>query len=118
MDKIVLFHPYILKKALKMVNKVLKTRWIGQGPKVNEFEKRFKSDFANKSECIAVGSDTDALHLAYICVNINPGEGVILPVFPSLFFIYNIQSKYSNPSSCCGWWFLQVGQKVGFFFIF
>ena len=53
-----------------MVEKVLKTRWIGQGPKVDEFEKKFKSQFTNKSSCIAVGSGTDALHLAYICSNL------------------------------------------------
>ena len=106
MEKIVLFHPYIPKKALKMVNEVLKTRWIGQGPKVNEFEKRFKSDFANKSECIAVGSGTDALHLAYICANINPGDEVIVPVFtctatniPLLYIGANIKFADVDPQT-------------------
>lgn len=81
MAKTVLFHPYIPKKTSKMIKDILKTRWIGQGPKVDEFEKKFKNKFANKSRCVAVGSGTDALHLAYICSNIKSGDEVIVPVF-------------------------------------
>ena len=38
-DNIVLFHPYMPEKAKKSVNETLNTRWIGQGPKVDLFEK-------------------------------------------------------------------------------
>ena len=38
-NNIVLFHPYIPEKAKKSVNETLNTRWIGQGPKVDLFEK-------------------------------------------------------------------------------
>lgn len=81
MARIVLFHPFIPKKASSMIKDVLKTRWIGQGPKVDEFENKFKNKFANQSRCVAVGSGTDALHLAYVCSNIKPGDEVIVPVF-------------------------------------
>jgi hypothetical protein len=37
----VLFYPYIPKSSFKVVKKVLSGRWIGQGPKVEEFEKKF-----------------------------------------------------------------------------
>lgn len=81
MEKVVLFHPFVPDSALKKVNDVLGTRWIGQGPQVELFEKRFKDKFAKESHCIAVGSGTDSLHLAYICAGIKPGDEVIVPVF-------------------------------------
>lgn len=63
---IVLFHPHVPEKAIKYVTDTLKTRWIGQGPKVDLFEKKFSEKFSPNFRSIAVGSGTDALHLAYI----------------------------------------------------
>ncbi len=62
----VLFHPYISKNSFKNVKKVLSGRWIGQGPLVDKFEKKFKSLFAKRNYCLATGSGTDSLHLSYI----------------------------------------------------
>ena len=76
-----LFYPYVSKKSLKSVTDVLKTRWIGQGPLVDKFEDTFKAKFAKTNYCVAVGSGTDALHLAYILANIKKGDEVIAPVF-------------------------------------
>ena len=81
MEKIVLFHPFVPKKAKEYVNEVLNTRWIGQGPKVEQFENNFQSKFANSHNCLAVGSGTDALHLAYILAGIGEGDEVIAPLF-------------------------------------
>jgi perosamine synthetase len=80
-EGIVLFHPHIPKKAIANVTKVLKTRWIGQGPRVAEFETEFAQRFAGKGTALAVGSGTDALHLAYILAGLQPGDEVITPVF-------------------------------------
>ena len=44
-DGIVLFHPNIPAKAAFNVSEVLNTRWIGQGPRVDEFEQRFEQKF-------------------------------------------------------------------------
>jgi dTDP-4-amino-4,6-dideoxygalactose transaminase len=79
--KTVLFHPYIPKKAIQYVSDTLKSRWIGEGPKVKIFEKKFKKFFNIKGECIAVGSGTDALHLAYILAGIKKGDEVLAPLF-------------------------------------
>ena len=76
-----LFYPYVSKKSIKSVPNVLRTRWIGQGPLVDKFEKIFKKKFATTNECVAVGSGTDALHLAYILANIKKNDEVIAPVF-------------------------------------
>ena len=76
-----LFYPYVPASAVDAVSEVLKTRWIGQGPKVNEFESLFKSKFEPTHECAAVGSCTDALHLSYVLCDVKPGDEVVCPVF-------------------------------------
>lgn len=80
-SNIVLFHPHIPAKAIEYVSETLNSRWIGQGPKVDKFEKDFSEKFCNGLTCTAVGSGTDALHLAYILSDIKPGDEVIVPVF-------------------------------------
>ena len=78
---IVLFHPHIPENAAAKVSEVLSTRWIGQGPKVDEFEKLFSDRFTSGNDCLAVGSGTDALHLAYLMAGITAGDEVVVPVF-------------------------------------
>ncbi len=80
-EGIVLFHPNIPKNAERYISDVLKSRWIGQGPKVEEFESIFEEKFSNPCKSLAVGSGTDALHLSYILANIKEGDEVIVPVF-------------------------------------
>jgi dTDP-4-amino-4,6-dideoxygalactose transaminase len=78
---IVLFHPHIPENALESIGSVLQTRWIGQGPRVQEFERRFSARFGGGSPALAVGAGTDALHLAYILADLKPGDEVICPLF-------------------------------------
>ena len=76
-----IFYPHIPKNAKKSVSKVLSTRWIGQGPLVDLFEKKFSNQFCDGMPVIAVGSGTDALHLAYILGNVKKNDEIICPVF-------------------------------------
>lgn len=80
-EGIVLFHPNIPENAVKQLKDVLESRWIGQGPKVQMFENLFDTRIAAPCKSIAVGSGTDALHLAYLLADIQPGDEVIVPVF-------------------------------------
>lgn len=73
-----LFYPYIPKKAIDAVVNTLKTRWIGQGPKVAEFEKKLA--FLGK-HVLTVNSGTSALELAYHLLDLKPGDEVITPIF-------------------------------------
>ena len=75
-----LFYPHIPKNSIKSLKKVLSGRWIGQGPLVDDFEKKFEKKFTNKLPCIAVGSGTDALHLAYLLAGIKKNDEIICPV--------------------------------------
>ena len=79
--KIVLFHPHVSRGAIEAVKKILNGRWIGQGPKVDEFEKLWKEKISSPHAAVAVGSGTDALHLAYILAGVREGDEVITPVF-------------------------------------
>ena len=76
-----LFYPHIPKKAIKAIEGVLRSRWIGQGPLVDKFEKIFSKKFCDGVPTIAVGSGTDALHLAFILADLKKGDEVICPVF-------------------------------------
>ena len=78
---IVLFHPHIPAKAIEYVSDTLRTRWIGQGPKVEDFETRFAKRFGNGNVALSVGSGTDALHISYLLADLKPGDEVVVPVF-------------------------------------
>lgn len=79
--KIVLFHPYLPVAARDRARKQMDTRWLGQGPLVDEFEVEFEKQISNGHKAIAVNSGTSALHLAYILAGIKDGDEVIGPVF-------------------------------------
>ena len=78
---VVLFHPHIPPTAIDGIAETLGTRWIGQGPKVEEFERRFPKAIGSEQDAIAVGSCTDALHLSYVLAGLKEGDEVIVPVF-------------------------------------
>ena len=76
-----LCYPFLGSKAIEYVTDTLNSRWIGQGPKVELFEQKFKERFAPSREALTVGAGTDALHLSYILSNIKEGDEVICPLF-------------------------------------
>jgi len=79
--RIVLFRPNIPKKAIEYISGVLESRWIGQGPRVDEFEKKFEASFGGGHTAISCGSGTDALHLAYLLAGVKSEDEVICTVF-------------------------------------
>ncbi|MEP6951058.1 MAG: DegT/DnrJ/EryC1/StrS family aminotransferase [Ginsengibacter sp.] len=52
--------------------------WYILGEDVKKFEKEYAS-FNNVSDCVGVSNGLDALHLALKCLNIGPGDEVIVP---------------------------------------
>ncbi len=75
-----LMQPYVTDAMREAVARTMRTRWLGQGPAVDEFERRF-SERVNGRACVAVSSCTAALHLAYLLAGIGPGDEVIAPLF-------------------------------------
>ncbi|MFW6169372.1 MAG: DegT/DnrJ/EryC1/StrS family aminotransferase [Planctomycetota bacterium] len=78
---IVLFYPHVPSKAKEFVAEALESRWVGQGPRVEQFEKRFVETLGIRHRGVAVGAGTDALHLAYVLAGVQAGDEVIVPVF-------------------------------------
>ncbi len=67
---------WIDEKDIQEVVKVLRTDWITQGPKIEEFEKEI-AKYCNVKYAVAVSSGTAALHAAYAVVGIGRGDEVI-----------------------------------------
>lgn len=74
-----LFEPTIFKDTIEAVNDVLRSRFIGQGPKVDQFEKEFEK-FFNVKYAVSVNSGTSALETAYDLIGLQEGDEVIVPV--------------------------------------
>lgn len=75
-----IFWPYVpKKKILKEISDTLNGRWLGQGPKVDKFEKEFGKKFGYKYT-LFVNSGTSALELAYHLIGLKSGDEVIVPV--------------------------------------
>jgi dTDP-4-amino-4,6-dideoxygalactose transaminase len=68
---------------IKAVGRVVKSGWFTQGPRVEEFEKKF-AEYIGVKYAIAVNSCTAALHLAIKSIGIKNGDEVIVP---SLSFV-------------------------------
>jgi len=78
--QIPLFHPYINKGMKIAAYTALGEKIIGQGDKVDEFEKKL-CQALHVQNLLTVNSATSALELAYHMLNLKPGDEVISPVF-------------------------------------
>ena len=78
MQKIRLFKPSVGKEELKNIKKVFKKSWLGYGPMVVKFEKKF-AKFIGTKYCVGVNSGTAALHLSLLCNDFKRGKKVLLP---------------------------------------
>lgn len=76
-----LFYPFMPKEAINAAVKTLKTRWLGQGAQVDEFEKKLA--FLGKY-VLTTNSGTSALELAYDLLDLKKGDEVITPVFTAV----------------------------------
>lgn len=71
-----LFKPNITEKSIKNVVEVLRSGWIGLGPKTQEFEKAF-AEYVGAKHAVGLNSCTAALHLAVRLLNLPEGTEVI-----------------------------------------
>ena len=68
-----LLQPYVNSKMRQSAMEVLKTSFIGQGPKVDEFERKFSKELGYKY-ALAVNSATSGLELVYHLLGLGPGD--------------------------------------------
>lgn len=74
-----MFYPHIPKDAIDEVVDTLNSRWIGQGPKVDLFEKKF-SELFNVKYPVFLNSGSAALETAYELVGLKSGDEVVSTV--------------------------------------
>lgn len=71
-----LMRPVICDEAIQSVGEVLRSGWIGLGPKTAEFENAFAA-YVDNRHCIGLNSCSAALHLALRVLNLPEGSEVI-----------------------------------------
>lgn len=71
-----LFRPYVTKEMREAVDDVLRSRFIGQGPRVDEFEKEFEKKF-QITNAVSLNSGTAALETACDLIGLKKGDKVI-----------------------------------------
>lgn len=67
----------ITEEDIKAVNETLKSDFITQGPKVQEFERKF-AEYVGAKYAVAVNNATAGLHIAAIALGVKPGDKVIV----------------------------------------
>jgi perosamine synthetase len=74
--KVQLFRPEISEEAIEAVAEVLRSGWLGLGPKTEEFEKAFAM-YTGAPHCVALNSGTSAIHLALRLLDLPRNSEVI-----------------------------------------
>jgi dTDP-4-amino-4,6-dideoxygalactose transaminase len=59
---------------------VLRSGWVGAGPRVARFESEF-ARYTGATRAVAVSSCTAALHVAMLALGLRPGDEVLVPAF-------------------------------------
>jgi perosamine synthetase len=62
------------------VNEALASTWISGGPFVERFEKEF-AEYCGASFAAAASNGTTALHMAFLALDVGPGDEIIVPGF-------------------------------------
>ncbi|HVS84124.1 MAG TPA: DegT/DnrJ/EryC1/StrS family aminotransferase [Gaiellaceae bacterium] len=76
-DQLLVFgQPALGEEEVEAVSEVIRSRWIGQGPKCAEFEERF-AELVGARHAVSVSSCTAGMHLALAALGIGPGDEVI-----------------------------------------
>lgn len=74
--RVPLFRPSISEAAIAQVADVLRSGWLGLGPRTRDFEQRF-ARYIDVPHCVGLNSCTSAIHLALHVLNLPKGSEVI-----------------------------------------
>lgn len=72
------FKPCYDEEEIRAISEVIRSGWVGLGPKTAEFEKKF-AEFCQVKCCVGLNSCTAALDMAMKLLGVNHGDEVIVP---------------------------------------
>lgn len=90
------FKPCMGQEEIDAVAEVLRSGWIGLGPKTTEFEKRFAA-FCDAPFAVGVNSATAALDLAMKLLGIGHGDEVIVPTMTFVSTAHAVAYNLGTP---------------------
>lgn len=90
------FKPFMGDEEVKAIEEVIKSGWLGLGPKTAEFEKKF-ANYIGVKYAVGVNSATSALDLALKLININHGDEVIVPTMTFVSTAHVVAYNLATP---------------------
>jgi dTDP-4-amino-4,6-dideoxygalactose transaminase len=90
------FKPAMGDEEVEAVSAVLRSGWIGLGPRTAEFEKRF-AEFSGVKYAVGVNSATAALDLAMKLLHISHGDEVIVPTMTFVSTAHVVAYNLATP---------------------
>jgi dTDP-4-amino-4,6-dideoxygalactose transaminase len=99
MSNIPITKPYFTEEEERLFLKSLRSGWIVQGPKVQEFENLVASHCGARFG-IATTSCTTALHLSLLALGVGPGDEVVLPSFTFVATANAVEYCGAKPVFC------------------
>jgi perosamine synthetase len=90
------FRPSMGQEEIDAVAEVIKSGWIGLGPKTAEFEKTF-AEYIAVDHAVGVNSATSALDLALKLLHINHGDEVIVPTITFVSTAHVVAYNLATP---------------------
>lgn len=91
---------YLEKDELQAVEAVFAASYLGMGKNVFEFESELKAYLNTPKDVVCVNSGTAALHLALSCLDIGPGDEVIVPTLTFVASFQAISATGATPIAC------------------
>lgn len=96
MKKIPIIIPCFSKQEADAAAAAVRSGWVNQGPKVEQFEKMV-ARFVGSKYAVATSSGTSALHIALLLAGIKPKDEVIVPSFTFIATVNNIIHLGAKP---------------------
>jgi dTDP-4-amino-4,6-dideoxygalactose transaminase len=80
--------------------RVIDNGYLGMGQEVQLFENELKAYLDTEAEVICVNSGTAALHLALCCLDLGPGDEVLVPTITYVASFQAISATGAKPIAC------------------